>query len=115
MRAMTKRAPRIDRTCEVCGGTFRGTVRARICPGCAHANARGKRRKYLVDEPVKRLLTERYDSRVKGRVAELAAELGWPDWAVKREALKLGLSRPQSADRRPGPAPGPQGARNNDQ
>ena len=97
---MTKRSPRIDRTCVVCRRTFQGTARANYCPGCSRLNAQTKRRKYRVDERVKQLLTDRYDSRVKGRAAEIAAELGWPTWAVKKVAKTLGLSRPWPSDRR---------------
>ncbi len=73
---------------------------AKYCPTCRPAMRRPKRRKYIVDEKVKRLLTERYDSRVRGRVAEIAAELGWPGWAVKKVARRLGLAKPWSKDRR---------------
>jgi hypothetical protein len=54
----------------------------------------------VIDERVKQLLTDRYDSKIRGRVAEIAAELGWPAWAVKKAASKLGLARPWSKDRR---------------
>jgi len=39
------------------------------------------------------MMRDRYDSRVRGRVAEIAAELGWPAWVVKKRAAFLGITR----------------------
>lgn len=91
---------KMDRTCRECGQVFRGTARARCCPSCAHSRGSSKRRKYRLDEATVRLIESRYDSHVMGRAAEIGQELGWPTWAVKRAALKLGLTRPWPADRR---------------
>jgi len=88
------------KTCEDCGGTFKGGAYARFCPDCRPLRRQSKRRKYKLTEPIKRLLRERYDSRVRGRVQELAAEIDWPDWAVKKAASKLGLAHPWPKDRR---------------
>lgn len=37
-------------------------------------------------------MRRRYDSRVKGRVAEIASALGWPWWVIKKRAIQLGLA-----------------------
>lgn len=91
---------KIERTCSKCGLTFAGGPTAKYCPVCRPIMRRPKPAKYKIDARVKSLLKERYDSKVRGRTAEIAAELGWPVWAVKRTAVKLGLTRPWSKDRR---------------
>ena len=60
----------------------------------------GKPQKYVITPEVEAWLRGRYNTAVRGRVAELAQELGWPAWAVKKAARKLGLTRPWPADRR---------------
>jgi hypothetical protein len=60
----------------------------------------GREKKYFVTPEVEAVLRERYDSKVRGRIGEIAASLGWPAWAVKKAAARLGLARPWPADRR---------------
>lgn len=88
------------RTCQDCGNSFEAGPWARWCPRCRPEHRRAKRHKYLLTDTVKQLLEERYDSKVRGRSHELARQLGWPVWAVKRTAQKLGLARPWPKDRR---------------
>ena len=92
--------PKRTRTCAQCGEAFRAGPHAKYCPVCRPGQRRAKRIKYAITDPVKRLLTSRYDSKVPGRAAEIAASLGWPTWAVKKAACKLGLTRPWPKDRR---------------
>ena len=93
------------RTCQVCSKSFRVRNKSKVsiakyCPVCRPGQRRSKRVKYLITEPVKRLLQERYDSTVRGRVAEICAVLGWPKFAVAKAAKKLGLATPWPPDRR---------------
>jgi hypothetical protein len=60
----------------------------------------GRKKKYVVTPEVEALLRERYDSKVRGRTCELAEAIGWPVWAVKKAASRLGLARPWPKDRR---------------
>jgi hypothetical protein len=46
------------------------------------------------------ILRARYDGTVRNRSKEIARELGWPDWVVKKRAQHLGLSRPWPTTRR---------------
>lgn len=61
---------------------------------------RSKPVKWRVTAEVAEVLRGRYDGKVPGRAAEIAAELGWPTWAVKKAACRLGLTRPWPKDRR---------------
>src|SRR5208283_4730935 len=49
---------------------------------------------------VEALIREQYDTRVRGRAAEIAAQLGWPKWAVNRLARTLGLAKHYAAERK---------------
>lgn len=42
------------------------------------------------------LVRSRYDSRVRGRAAEIARSLGWPVWVVKKRARELCLLGPRA-------------------
>ena len=57
-----------------------------IAPSAGPCTAVPKRTKYVLDGRVQELLREKYDTRVRGRVAEIAAELHWPKSAVTRAA-----------------------------
>lgn len=54
--------------------------------------------KYIWTPERDQLLRERYDGKVKGRAAAIAAGFGWPRWVVAKRAAQLGLCYP--ADRR---------------
>lgn len=88
------------RTCQQCGATFEGSSanrapssRAKWCDDC-RATKRGKQATYIVTPERDELLRQRYDSSIRGRVAEIAAVLSWPPWKVQRRAAELGLSTP---------------------
>jgi DNA-binding CsgD family transcriptional regulator len=88
-----------SRTCQDCGAAFAGRY-ARWCPLCRPLHRASKVTKYRLDGQAIALLRERYDGKIPGRAAEIAAALGWPVFAVRRRASLLGLSRPWPADRR---------------
>lgn len=102
MIAMAGKAD-VRAACERCGAGFVSRGYARFCATCRPEVKRFKKTKYAITEQVRALLTgERgYDTRIRGRTAELAEQLGWPGWAVKKVAKRLGLTRPWPADRRP--------------
>jgi len=50
--------------------------------------------KYLWTPERDQVLRERYDGKVKGRAAAIAASLGWPTWCIKKRAAALGLCYP---------------------
>lgn len=52
------------------------------------------RRRYALTPERERFIRERYDSRVKGRAAEIARALSVPTWRVKRWAGDLALAIP---------------------
>lgn len=92
----------LDRTCQSCGQRFavarRGSP-ARYCQACrAAAIAAGGRRRWEKDKKYRwtpqldELLRSRYDSHVRGRAREIAAQIGWPDWVIKRRAAALGIA-----------------------
>lgn len=88
------------RTCQQCGATFEGSSanrapsgRAKWCDDCRRSK-RGKAPTYIVTPERDELLRQRYDSTVRGRVAEIAAALSWPRWKVQRRAAELGLAKP---------------------
>jgi hypothetical protein len=93
-------AIRTERRCSDCGEPFTAGPQATLCPICRPLHCRTKTVKYRLDGYVCQLLRERYDSRVRGRAGEIARQLSWPDWAVKKAARQLGLSTPWSKDRR---------------
>ena len=67
-------------TCTDCGAVFDGGRYARFCPVCRPLHRRHKRQKYVLGGVAVELLRERYDSSIRGRVAEIALKLGWPKW-----------------------------------
>jgi hypothetical protein len=89
-----------ERICVDCGDPFPAGKSAKYCPTCRPLNRAPKRTKYVLDGALIEVLRQRYDTRVRGRVAQIAGQLGWPTFAVKRAAHLLGLSQPWPADRR---------------
>lgn len=79
--------------CADCRQTFSGKY-ASYCPRCRPKHRRAKAKKYLWTPERDAVLRNRYDSRVKGRAAEIAAALGWPGWVIKKRAQSLGLAAP---------------------
>jgi hypothetical protein len=91
-----------SRRCKDCDRPFRAK-QAMYCEDC-----RSKRkgppspRKLWVWTPERdAIVTERYDSRVRGRADEIAKRLGFPKWSVKKRAAILGLSKPTTETRLP--------------
>jgi hypothetical protein len=82
---------------EGCGRPFVAGPFAKWGP-CCRWKQRGRRKSLLpwtaeADE----VLCERYDSRVRGRVGELARSLGRRPWEIKRRACELGIAFPRAA------------------
>jgi len=99
-KAKRRPVPKYSLRCEACGQEFRGRAGRLYCLGCSKLSAARRRSKYPITVEVKALLQARYDTRIPGRVAEIAAQLGWPAWMVKRAARLLGLTHPAPAGRR---------------
>lgn len=72
-----------------------------LCAECRYAKrrkvCRENRIKYVWTPATDAVLRERYQPQVRGRVAELAKELGFPGWLVRRRAALLGLTREAKA------------------
>lgn len=81
-------------TCADCGRSFAGTLAARYCPEDRWRH-RGKHKKYVWTEQKDEFLRERYDPDVRNRSREVAAQLGWPCWVIKKRAVQLKLTKPQ--------------------
>lgn len=84
------------RKCSDCGNEFQAARKdspARFCRRCAFSprRKRSKPPKYLWTSERDAIVRARYDGKVKGRASEIAAELGFPDWAVKKRAAHLGV------------------------
>lgn len=94
------RTPKTSRPCQDCGRSFLGTAPARYCKDCRWKHRGRRPKKYIWTPERDQLLRERYDSRLKGRAAEIATALGWPAWVVKNRAGRLGLAHPGPKDRR---------------
>jgi hypothetical protein len=92
--------PKSVKPCADCGKPFEGTAPARYCPECRWKHRGRYPVKYIWTPERDQVLLDRYDSRVKGRAAEIAAALGWPAWVVRKQASRLGLAHPWPADRR---------------
>lgn len=98
---MTKPAPKTERTCSDCGEGFVAGPHARWCLNCRWKRRGRKPLKYCWTPERERILRDRYDSRIRGRAAEIAKVFGWPAWVVKKRAQFLGLSQPTwSGERR---------------
>ena len=87
------------RYCERCDKPFVGGSAARFCPSCRYIGRTGDSRKakYVWTPDRDEALRARYDGRVPGRAAEIAASFGWPGWVVKHRAALLGIARPKPA------------------
>lgn len=90
----------MNRTCVDCSSKFQAGPEARFCNACRPLHRGRKTTKYPLTPEVEELLRSRYDTRVRGRAAEIARQLGWPTWMVKKTARKFGLTRPAPASRR---------------
>lgn len=91
--------------CNDCQQSFAATVcTARYCPGCrsAHQGAATGRGgippKYRLTEEGAAYIRAHYNPHVKGRAQEIAAQFGWPAWAVRKHAARLGLSMGKPPD-----------------
>lgn len=82
-----------DRLCQQCGEAPSASPNAAYCRPCRKKRYRLARKKYWWTPERDQLLRDRYDGRVYGRVDEIADELGFPDWCVKKRAAALGLTR----------------------
>jgi len=94
------RLPGEKAKCRDCKREFEGGVHAKYCPVCRPLHRENRRTKYVLDGATIALLKDRYDSRVRNRVAEIAIQLNWPNWAVKKAAQKLGLATPALSHRK---------------
>lgn len=92
--------PKGPRVCQVCGADFVGGATARFCVVCRPLQRAGKPLTWVWTLERDALLRARYDGTVRGRSKAIAADLGFTDWAVKRRAAHLGLSRPWPTTRR---------------
>lgn len=90
--------PKTRKPCADCGKGFLGTAPARFCPDCRWRHRGQKPKKYLWTAERDQLLRARYNGRVKGRAAAVAALFSWPCWVIKKRAAQLGLC--YSMDRR---------------
>jgi len=79
--------------CADCEKEFE-TKFARWCPDCRWKH-RVRTKKYDWTPGRDAALRQRYDSRVRGRAAEIARAFGWPTWAIKKRARTLGLAHPR--------------------
>ena len=89
--------PKTRKRCEDCPRTFIGGPPARWCPDCRwkhRGRGAGKPKKYVWTPERDQILRDRYDGKIKGRAAEIAAGLGWPTWCIKKRAACLGLCYP---------------------
>ena len=86
--------PKTARPCRDCGTPFLGTPPARYCPNCRWRHRGRTPKKYVWTPERDQVLRERYDGRVKGQAAALAAAIGWPAWVIKKRAAALGLCYP---------------------
>lgn len=90
--------PKFEKLCaDGCGRSFVGVAEAKYCPACrakSHHSWVRREKKYQWTAARNDIVKRRYDSRVKGRAAVIAAALGWPTWVIKKRAQELGLSRP---------------------
>lgn len=92
--------PKVPLICQDCRADYHGLPGGRFCPVCRWRH-RGRQTKMYVWTPEKdQLLRDRYDSKVRNRAREIARQLGWPAWVIKKRASSLGLSHPWPADRR---------------
>ncbi len=92
---VTTPAPKTRRRCPACGDDFVAGPYAKSCPSCRtkrRLEALLKQQKYVWTQEKDAFLRERYDGKVKGRAVKIAALWGWPDWAIRKRAVQLGLT-----------------------
>ncbi len=88
--------PKVHRSCA-CGAEFLGTLYQKLCVRCrgrvgAATAWNTRKKKYNWTPERDQLLRDRYDSRIRGRVQQLARALGWPGWEIKKRAAVLGIA-----------------------
>lgn len=91
--------PTGPRVCQACGAAFTGGLHppARFCPACRLTKRVGRPpRCYIWTPAADALLRRRYDGRVRHRARDIAQQLGWPVWTIKKRAAVLGLCQPRS-------------------
>lgn len=86
------------RTCVDCQAVLT-TQYAKYCSDHRWLH-RGKPAKYVWTPEKDAFLKAKYDSRRRGRAAQIGRLWGWPHWVIKKRAQALGLARPWPADRR---------------
>jgi hypothetical protein len=86
--------PKLRKPCVDCRTPFLGTAPARFCPSCRWRHRGRKPKKYVWTPERDQVLRARYDGRVKGRAAAVAALFGWPRWVIVKRAAQLGLCYP---------------------
>ena len=94
LEAVVLQPGKVIRECQRCGQRFIACPTTKRCPNCRYMTdvRRACPKKYRWTLERDALLHERYDSRVKGRAAEIAADFGWPKWVVTRRAQQLGIA-----------------------
>lgn len=91
------RGPITRRPCAGCGRPFGAGPYAKWGPCCRWRHRGRKPKKYLWTPERDQIVRDRYDSRVRGRAAEIGLSLAWPGWVVKKRARDLGLAFPRGA------------------
>lgn len=89
--------PKTRKRCQDCPRMFTGGPPARWCPHCRWKHRGRVAKKYVWTPERDKILRDRYDGKVHGRAAEIAASLGWPDWVIKKRAAVLGLAYPATS------------------
>lgn len=89
--------PKFSHQCRSCAEWFDAGIYSTECLKCRgqHASERmwtARRKTYVWTSDRDDLVRRRYDSKVKGRVAEIARALGWPGWTIKKRAAQLGVA-----------------------
>lgn len=83
--------PRTEHRCTECDAPFQA-VAARLCPECCQ-KLRRKPAKYAWTPDKIEYVRANYDSRIKGRVKEIADRFAWPEWVIRKRATELRLTR----------------------
>ena len=93
---MSNKPPSLH-TCTTCPAQFMARE-ARFCFECC-VKRRLKPQKYVRSAEKDDYLRANYDSRVRGRIGEIAQRFAWPSWAVRKRAGDLGLTRMSPQER----------------
>lgn len=83
--------PKLQISCRDCQGLFLATAAARYCPDCRWKHRGKKAKKYPWTPERDATLRARYDGKVRGNPAQVAALFGWPTCVIKKRAAALGL------------------------